>query len=393
MNIYLLIFAALSGLIVVELAIIIINGRIYPAVYKKFYPKKYENSYSPTAAFFIPFKGADDTLQETIKKFLTLKENRYSLFFLVESKDDPAYPIINKIVEGHEGVELIVAGRAKNCGQKNLNLIKGIEASGEKADLYIFLDNDTTLTGEQIRKLILPLSRQDTAASCGFQWAVLNRKNLSDKLYSCMNSLQFFSMSIPWFNTIWGGATVIKRSEFEELKMKEYWSKTVVDDMSLQQFLISRRKNTVFVPDCISDTVKNMGSVKDSVAWFKRQILFIKYYAKLMWFLLIGHSMIAVVNLIAAIPLFIGALVTSSPVLIYAAAISLGFTFSLNLFAILLKKYHHDNFNLISWTLYFPFFIFLVSIAILLSLFTNKLEWSGITYLMKWNGVVKKVIR
>src|SRR4030095_6418654 len=85
---------------------------------------------------FCPCKGTDPEFEKNIHSILSQDYPNYSVRFIVESENDPAYGVLSAL-----GINVLVAGYATSRGQKVHNLAYAVERC-ELADVYVFCDSD-----------------------------------------------------------------------------------------------------------------------------------------------------------------------------------------------------------------------------------------------------------
>src|SRR5262245_12605005 len=73
---------------------------------------------APKAAILAPIKGVDEGLEPHIQCWLSQDYPDFTVFCIVESENDPAFPILKRFPE----LTVLVAGRSNDCGQKIHNL-------------------------------------------------------------------------------------------------------------------------------------------------------------------------------------------------------------------------------------------------------------------------------
>jgi cellulose synthase/poly-beta-1,6-N-acetylglucosamine synthase-like glycosyltransferase len=89
-------------------------------------------------------------LAENVRALLRQEYPKYEVIFVVESRSDPAYPVIRRALDQEREVPAVIleAGRARACGQKVHNLLVALEyletrgEEGEKPEVYAFTDSD-----------------------------------------------------------------------------------------------------------------------------------------------------------------------------------------------------------------------------------------------------------
>lgn len=372
-----------------------ISTKLYPTIYQTFYLKQYDKNYSssPDISIFIPCKGITDHFEDNIYAFLNSHYHKAKLFFIVENKDDLAYPIIKKSIENRPDAHLVIAGLTTSCGQKNHNLLQGIKASGEKDEVYVFFDLYTTITAQQLQDLVLPLSDPNVTVAVGFRWNILREKTLGERLHAFMIALQWSIMNCVFVPAVWGGAAAIRREDFENMRVQEYWAKTVVDDMSLQSILQKKRKKSVFVPTCVKETNNTLKNINAAFLWFKRQALYVKFYLRTYWLLILGLLVCCSANIVSFPFLLISSIICpGKKIFLFTGVTGIFIVFAM-ISCLLLKRSANDNHSKLSWLLLSPLYLVLTCYACLLSIFTNVLHWRGISYYLDYHGYVKKIVR
>lgn len=372
-----------------------ISAKLYNAIYQTWYLKKYDQNYlaSPNIAIFIPCKGNDQDFEVNMQTFLETPYHKAKLFFIVESHVDAAYPVLKRLVEKRPAAQLIVAGLAAACGQKNHNLLQGLKAAGARDDVYVFFDSYTTITAQQLKELVLPLSDPKVTVAVGFRWNILNKKTLGERLHAFMIALQGALMNCVFIPAVWGGATAIRRADFENLNVQAYWARTVVDDMTLQHLLQKKRKKVVFVPTCVKETLNTLTSLEESIRWFKRQMLYVKFYLRPFWFLSLSLLFYCAANILSFPLLFLYAIVSPGKKIFFLTVVTGIFNVGAMIYGLLLKRPAHDQHTMRAWFFLSPLYLVLTGYACLLGVFTNVIEWKGISYHLDYDGHVKKIIR
>lgn len=367
----------------------LLYGRLYPSMYLG----RYDLEYAPSITVFVPCKGAGGDFTSRVQAFLRLTGEKTRVFFLVESEQDGAWPIIRDLVAEKQNAGLIVAGLATMCAQKNHNLLAGIEAAGKKDEVYVFLDSVTTFTPEQLHDLVVPLSDPKTTVSAGFRWDILKTRTLGERLRAFMIALQGALMHCPCANATWGGGTAIRRADFEALGVADYWAKTAVDDMTMVRILLDAKRKTVFVPTCVKEMESNVPTVKGAVLWFKRQALYLKFYLKLYWLFTVGLLTVSSINLLGFPFLLVSAMIWPARILKLLATITGVFSLLMMICCQATKRRTDDHHGWLSWFFLSPVYLVLSCCAYLMGAWTKVLYWSDVSYHLDRDGCVQEIVR
>jgi hypothetical protein len=176
--------------------------------------------------------------------------------------------------------------------------------------------------------------------------------------------------------------------------VREYWAKTVVDDMTLVRLLQDQRKKSVFVPTCMKEESKyTFKTMKDSILWFKRQVLYVKFYLRLYWLCTLAILLCSAANIVSfPFSLICVVLYPGKKIALFTATTGI-FNICVMGFGLLLKRSGDDNHSKLSWFLLSPLYLVLTCCAYLLGIFTKVLYWRGISYHLDYHGYVKKIVR
>ncbi|MBI4978782.1 MAG: glycosyltransferase [Spirochaetes bacterium] len=393
MSILITVLFVMNSIIIAVAFSLVFFTEMYPAIYRKFRLAKYDTSYTPSIVLFLPCKGADDSFKQNIEATLTLKYPRHRIFYLVEDIHDPAYPIIKKTIAGKKHVKLVITGHAVKCGQKNHNLIKGIEAAGTKDEVFVFMDSDIEITERWLTDLVAPLSNPKVTLATGCMWLSLKYHTLGERIHTFMIALQRALIYFMPIGSVWGGCMAIRRTDFYRLGLKKIWANNISDDMGMMAKLNQEKAKAVLVPTCEGSARDPISSLTGSLNWITRQVLMIKYYLRPLWV----FAMILIVYAVSQfflLPFAIHkSIVSGAPEFEKIAVIILSTVFLLMCALTLMRRKVKDNHPLLVWFILCPVYFLLTAFALLRSPFTSVVHWSNISYYMAFDGSVKKIVR
>jgi cellulose synthase/poly-beta-1,6-N-acetylglucosamine synthase-like glycosyltransferase len=276
---------------------------LYPRLFKK----RFDETYLPSCAIILPCKGIPKDLKQNLAAFLELDYPNYTIIFALESKNDAAYPIISSLIEHKPNASIVIAGFATECAQKNYNLLAAIRES-HNPDVYVFADADISPGRHWLKDLILPLSSQKITVSTGFRWLISKKGSLGDLTHVYINIFLFVGLTfvnLTGKTFLWGGSMAIRRKDFEDLKVADVWSHTVVDDNSLSQILLVNARKAMVVPGCVTESDDLLPSISRGIAWFSRQIMFCKAHQRPLWKFGVIPTVVATFSVMLWLPLSI----------------------------------------------------------------------------------------
>ena len=233
---------------------------------------------------FCPCKGTDPEFEKNIRSILDQDYSNYEATFIVESGDDPAYAALQNI----GAKNIVVAGRAVDCGQKVHNLTYAITQTNSSADIYVFCDSDARFPRTWLSRLVAPL---DTAnITTGYRWYVAQRVHLPTLMRSGWNASSVGVLGNHDRNFAWGGSTAMYRQTFYRLNILEAWRGSVSDDYAITNTAHRTGTKIIFIPECLIPTYGEC-TWRELFEFTTRQIVITRVYHARLWRLaFIGHA-------------------------------------------------------------------------------------------------------
>lgn len=258
--------------------------------------------YNPSAALIIPCKGRDEHLERNAVKFLGQDYPSCQLIFVVAEESDPAHAYISSLSERHKEAhpdlnvapQLIVAGYSGSNGEKVNNLLAGLKAVEDRAEVLAFADIDASPRPDWLRNLIGPLHDSAVTLSTGFRW-YLPGAGFTSRLRSAWNSSIATMLSERDPNFAWGGSMAMRKVDFQRLGIRErYWQGTVSDDYAIARAVRESGGAIRFEPRCLLAS-HSAGSFWEFLRWTNRQIIITRvYHARAWWMGLASYGLYAV---------------------------------------------------------------------------------------------------
>src|SRR5262245_10873758 len=236
-------------------------------------PKAHRND---SVLVFCPCKGVDHDFEKNIRSLLEQDYPRYAVRFVVESQNDEAYSFLTRM-----GIrDILVAGRAANCGQKVHNLAYAVRQAGRVADIYVFCDSDARFGRYWLSSLVAPLD--PTKVTTGYRWYAAERFNIPTLLRSVWNASIVTALGDHDRNFSWGGSMAMYRSTFEKLNIPEAWRGSVSDDFAVTRAAERASMRIVFVPECL---VPSYGECtwRELLEFTTRQVTITRVYHPRLW--------------------------------------------------------------------------------------------------------------
>jgi cellulose synthase/poly-beta-1,6-N-acetylglucosamine synthase-like glycosyltransferase len=133
------IWLALSAYVLLEAGITLAKSIQFRKFFESDFVRKIEEPLAwPRVALLAPLKGIDPDLSSNIESWLHQNYPSYRWFFVLDSIDDP----VTRLLQDFPSAEILVAGRAVDCGQKVHNLRFAVEQVPVEYEVFAFVDSD-----------------------------------------------------------------------------------------------------------------------------------------------------------------------------------------------------------------------------------------------------------
>jgi cellulose synthase/poly-beta-1,6-N-acetylglucosamine synthase-like glycosyltransferase len=223
---------------------------------------------------FCPCKGIDTEFEKNIHSVLNQDYRDYDVQFVVESAEDPAHSVLRTI-----GANVLVAGRASDCGQKVHNLAYAV-ARRPDGEIYVFCDSDARFPHDWLSHLIAPLDSANITT--GYRWYVASRFHFSTLMRSAWNASSISILGDHDRNFAWGGSTALYRETFHRLKILDAWRGSISDDYAITRRAQRNKAKIVFVPECLIPSYGEC-SFNELLEFTTRQVIITRVYHPGLW--------------------------------------------------------------------------------------------------------------
>lgn len=262
--------------------------------YLNFYNRelaKPQSNFTPFCSIIAPCRGLDSDLKENLSALFEQDFPRYEIIFVVDSPDDKAVPVIEKVRGNfhHRGTEaqriskIVFAGKAKSESQKIHNLREAVLEISDESQIFAFVDSDARPGTDWMRNLIAPLQDETVGAATGYRWFVQRRGGLATRFRSVWNASIASALGENLkSNFCWGGSLAIRRETFEKLKMREKWRGALSDDFAVTRRMKEANLAIYFVPQCLTASVEDC-TFRELLEFTTRQMKITRVYAAHLW--------------------------------------------------------------------------------------------------------------
>jgi len=352
--------------------------------------------YSPFVSVIAPCRGLEDGLRENLTALFHQDYPAYEIVFVTDNAEDPSLSVIEKTIQ-QESVKQeittkrVIAGEAVDCGQKVHNLKVAVTRIAPRSEVLVFVDSDVRPHSEWLRTLVAPLADAGIGTATGYRWFIAMKGGFASHLRSVWNASIASALGASENkNFCWGGSTAIRRSTFENLKIRDAWRGTVSDDFAMTHVIQQAKLPIHFVPGCLVPSFESC-TMKELLEFSNRQLKITRVYSPHLWRpLLIGSLLFAGVFFGGTALVFVRVVLGLDfilPLLLLVVIFLLGAGKAyVRLKAVgLAQSHYHEQISrsllahLFLWPLASALFLWNAIVAG----FSRRIQWRGITYELK----------
>jgi cellulose synthase/poly-beta-1,6-N-acetylglucosamine synthase-like glycosyltransferase len=380
--------------------------RMYAYVDKEL--RREHDRFCPKVAVVLPCKGLDPGFADNIGKLFEQEYFKpgdkripnFEIVFAVACKTDPAYQSLREAMSNYPNVpsRLVVAGKNSQRAQKINNQLHALKQISSDAEIFVFVDSDVIARRDFISYLVAPLKDENVGIATGYRFYIPFRGDWPSLLRALWNRLTAWELASKDFAFAWGGAMAISRANFLKARIEEVWDKAADDDLSMTTAVKKLGLKVLFVPQCLVAS-NGDASLAEVLEWMNRQLVLTKVYYPALWRKAIVRAGILAIWLVAVIvSAYQGIVQHDQP---FQLAFCLGLSLLLLEILFLLQaqglwrrvlfyQVEQDSkaanidraYDRSFWRsiCVLPLAHFLLPWMTLNSLFTNRIQWRGITY-------------
>ena len=253
-----------------------------------------QTRYQPKAVVIVPCRGLEHAFEENVQAILTQDYRDYEVIFVTESESDPAHGVLTRLLKQRRRLTpptwMVVAGEAKNRGQKVHNLLVALDTLNSidrRVEALVFADSDMLPARNWLAELVAPLGDRRVGATTGYRWYLPSNewrdpeRSFASILLSVWNSSALALLG-ERSGFAWGGSTAILRETFEGIGVKERWQGALSDDYALTSAVHDGGQRIKFAPQCLVSSQSEV-TVKDLLEFTTRQMRITRVYSPRVW--------------------------------------------------------------------------------------------------------------
>ena len=238
------------------------------------------NAFVQPALVLIPCRGADEGFEANLEAILYQDYPSYRVVLCVDSADDPAIEVIERVRARHRlACDIALAKSAPGMGGKALALLGGLETRTTSEDILVFLDADVRPDPRFLRSLVQPLAHPEVGATTGYRWYVPVQGGFWSAVRSAWNAVGLNVFFSNRYNFLWGGAWAIRRENLDRLDLGTLWQGTLSEDLAITAAIKAMELRVHYVPQAVMPTFEDCDRA-GCVEWTTRQTAMVAVWGR-----------------------------------------------------------------------------------------------------------------
>ncbi len=244
-------------------------------------------------AVLVCLRGADPNLTSCLRRLLAQDHPNYEVLVVVDSLDDPAWPIVQAAKREFGGDRLRVwplVNRLPTCGLKNSSLVQLLDQLDPDHEVVVLADADLQSHPTWLRELVEPLCDQRIGATFGNRWFLPSQRNIGSLVRQVWNAPGLIVMAA--FKIPWAGSLAVRRSLIEDGNLRQKWSMSIVDDGPIRVAAKQQGLALAFVPSLIMPN-REVCDIRFAYSFIRRQLTWTRTYVATLWPLMFAYNLLA----------------------------------------------------------------------------------------------------
>lgn len=343
---------------------------------------------TPPIEILVPVKGINHIQKDAFLSLIMQEYPCHKVTFIIESLSDPASALIDALCQEFPNSRKLLAGVSSSCAQKNHNLVHGLSNLHPETEIIVFCDATNCAPPQWLLRFTERLRKREGEVVSTFRQFSPRPQTIpgvSQALYGAIILLLASVVPKPW-----GGGTAMRRETMEKIPLRETWSQTIVDDLTLGNILGKARIRVYMDSRNLLQSPLANHSFSAFTKYLDRQILFPKFTNHFIW----GTLMVLHVNLALSMPL---ATLQTIAVLLPGMQRDLlpyawvAFLISMVGVAESARRLINPSISSWRWLLAIVPVLGVGSFLFLRSIFARSITWAGRVYQCGKGGVVKGI--
>jgi cellulose synthase/poly-beta-1,6-N-acetylglucosamine synthase-like glycosyltransferase len=201
----------------------------------------------PRFGVVLPVRGLEPGLAEALRSVLAQDYPSFELHVVVDGRDDPAWPVVARTVDGSKDARLhALETRRPTCSLVCSSLLQALDALGPECELIAFAAADLVAPRDWLRQLASGMRDETVGGTLGNRWYVPVEGrwgSLVRQQWNAGAAVLMRLLEIPW-----AGGLALRREDVDALGLRAVWERSLVEDVSAVRSLRAAGRRFRFLP-------------------------------------------------------------------------------------------------------------------------------------------------
>jgi hypothetical protein len=249
----------------------------------------------PRAAVILCVRGLDPFLPASVKGLLRQDYPRYDVWIVVDSIRDPAWPIVNSLVQqfGRGNVRVLtLTDRLATTTRKVAGQLQALAQLDPGHEIVATLDADAIPHASWLRELVAPLTDPRVGVASGNRWylpAAPTAGSLVRYLWNAAAVVQMY-----WYEIAWGGSLAFKTKLLRETDLRDRLANAFGEDTATSRCARRHGYRVAFVPSMMMVN-RETCSIAGLSGFLDRQLLSVRLQNP-WWWAVVTHGIATTVG-------------------------------------------------------------------------------------------------
>lgn len=236
-----------------------------------------EENASPLVRVVLCLRGDDPFLRDCLARLLNQAYPRYELTIVVDSLNDPAWPVVKEAIAGAPIPVAVktLRDRSKHRSLLMSAMLEAVDNLPDDCEAIAVVDADVITTANWLRALVAPLTDPQVGVSTGVRWCIPESSEWGTNIRYLWNSFaepQRHAHKIPW-----GGSLAIRRDIVDEARSGRHWQRSFCEDQTVAAIVLERGLQVRFVSEAVSAVRETIG-FSQCLSFLARQMTWVRLY-------------------------------------------------------------------------------------------------------------------
>lgn len=269
---------ALSVLFVVLTLVRLFLVQSYVRAARRLPPQDDTLTRQPHVSIFMPVRGLDPFIEQTISSVLKLDYPHFDLQIVVDNQKDPAWDYLQNLVRRLDAPNIRIVeltNRRTTCSLICSGLLQFLDDVENRSEVIALCASDMIVPKYWLRAMVKALEDPEVGTVLGNRWYAPEAGRLGSLVRYLWNTAAIVYM---WkYHMPWGGTLGLRVADIRRTGLDRVWEHSMVEDLPTRDALASVGLKTQFVPELLIVNSEEVG-IAGCYRFLTRQMLWTQLY-------------------------------------------------------------------------------------------------------------------